>query len=150
MTRPLPDDELLDLLREALGRADPVPEHVRDAAIGAHAWHDIDAELAQIVYDSAREGLVDVRSDTGARQITFRAPGVEIEVMVDGDARQVVGQLVPPEEARIDLTAGDRVAETRSDSLGRFRFDGIEPGPIRLSVLGDTNEGVVHTEWIVM
>lgn len=154
MSRHLDDDELLGLLSNALRQADPPPAHLRAAALMAHTWHSIDAELAQLVYDSLVPDGADVpagvRSAPGdERQITFEAPGVEIEVMLAGDTRTMVGQLVPAQVAAVQLAAGDRVLDTESDELGRFRFEGIEPGPIRLAVLG-TDRRAVHTEWIVI
>jgi hypothetical protein len=142
------DDELLELLGRALRVADPVPEHVIEAARAASTWRTIDQELAELVFDSATE-LAGVRSEDTARQLTFRAPGVEIEVMVvDESKRRVVGQLVPPQAATIRLTGGDRETEQVVDRLGRFTFDGVPPGPIRLSVLIDA-ERVVTTQWVL-
>jgi hypothetical protein len=70
-------------------------------------WRTIDEELATLVFDSASE-LTGVRSEDTARQLTFRAPGMEIEVMVVDEAtRRVVGQLVPPGAFTISLLVGD-------------------------------------------
>ena len=142
------DDELLELLGRALRVADPVPEHVMEAARAASTWRTIDQELAELVFDSATE-LAGVRSEDTARQLTFRAPGVEIEVMmVDESSRRVVGQLVPPQAATIRLTGGDRETDQEVDRLGRFTFDGVPPGPIRLSVLVD-GARIVTTQWVL-
>jgi hypothetical protein len=95
-------DELLGRLGEALLAADPVPERVLAGARAAFTWRTIDAELAELVFDSATEptGVRGGVEDT-ARQVTFQAPGVEIEVMViDDGSRRIVGQLVPPEPER--------------------------------------------------
>jgi len=140
------DDELLELLGRALRVADPVPEHVMEAARAASTWRTIDQELAELVFDSATE-LAGVRSEDTARQLTFRAPGVEIEVMmVDESSRRIVGQLVPPQAATVRLAGGDREIEQEADRLGRFAFDGVPPGPVRLSVVID-GARVVTTEW---
>ena len=89
------DDELLELVGRALRAVEPVPEHVITGALAAWTWRTIDAELAELVFDSAAE-LTGVRSEDTARQVTFQAPGVEIEVMVIDDAvRRIVGQLIP-------------------------------------------------------
>lgn len=150
MTRP--DDDLMAALGTALRTADPVPERVLHAARGAYTWRTIDAELAELVFDSAAE-LTGVRSEEQARQVTFQAPGVEIEVMlVDGSTRRIVGQLVPAMESTIELTGVDvdRVVATTSDDLGRFTFDEVPPGPVRISVVGDGGTPTVHTEWVLL
>jgi hypothetical protein len=144
------DDELLALLGQALGTTDAPPEHVLEGARSAFTWRTIDAELAELVFDSARE-LSGVRSDEPNRQITFSAPGVEIEVMViENGSRRLVGQLVPPVATTIELVGSDAVYSTRSDDLGRFAFDELAPGPVRLVIL-DAGGGVstVQTEWML-
>ena len=94
------DDDLLELVGRALRAADPVPDRVLDGARAAWTWRTIDEELAELVFDSAAE-LTGVRSEDTARQLTFRAPGMEIEVMVTDEAtRRIVGQLVPPGRSR--------------------------------------------------
>jgi hypothetical protein len=100
------DDQLIASLGEAIRRADPVPEHVLAGARAAFTWRTIDAELAELVFDSATE-LSGVRSETMSRQVTFQAPGVEIEVMViDNGQRRIVGQLIPASEVTVQLTSG--------------------------------------------
>ena len=144
--------ELLERLGAALLASDPVPERVLAGARGAFTWRTIDAELAELVFDSATE-LTGVRggAEDTARQVTFQAPGVEIEVMViDNGNRRIVGQLVPPAEVTVQLTSGDAVRETTTDQLGRFTFQDVEPGPVRLSVLGDDGRHLVHTEWVLL
>jgi hypothetical protein len=143
------DDELLALLGQALGTADAVPEHVLEGARSAFTWRTIDAELAELVFDSARE-LSGVRSDDSNRQVTFSAPGVEIEVMVIGNgSRRLLGQLVPPVATTIELVGSDAVYTARSDELGRFSFDELAPGPVRLMILDATGASTVQTEWML-
>jgi hypothetical protein len=144
--------ELLDRLGAALRAEDPVPERVLAGARAAFTWRTIDAELAELVFDSATE-LTGVRGgvEDTARQVTFQAPGVEIEMMViDDGSRRIVGQLVPPRDATVQLTTADEVRDTRTDAVGRFTFQDVAQGPVRLSVLTDSGEGVVHTEWVLL
>ena len=144
------DDGLLELLGRALRAAEPVPEQVITGARAASTWRTIDEELAELVFDSALESS-GVRSEETARQLTFRGSGVEIEVMVVDDAeRRLVGQLVPPHETNVHLTVGDHVDEQRSDRFGRFTFEGVGTGPVRLSVHGDAAGPVVSTEWVLL
>ncbi len=143
------DDDLLATLGQALAAADPMPDHVAAGARAAFTWRTIDAELAELVFDSANE-LAGVRSEDVNRQVTFQAPGVEIEVMViDDSTRRLVGQLIPPAEMDVELVAGDVVTSQRTDHLGRFTFDLAEPGPVRLVVLGADGEILVQTEWVL-
>src|SRR5215469_9189705 len=46
------DEELLAALRQALTARRAVPAEFVEAGKNAFAWHDIDAELAQLTYDS--------------------------------------------------------------------------------------------------
>ena len=143
------DDELLAVLGRALDASDPVPETVLEGARAAFTWRNIDTELAEIVFDSAQE-LTGVRSEDVNRQVTFEAPGVEIEVMVvENGARRLVGQLVPPTERTVELVGSDSVESADTDRLGRFTFDDIAPGPVRLVVLGADGERLVQTEWVL-
>ena len=144
------DDELLALLGRALAAAEPVPEHVAVGARAAMTWRTIDDELAEIVFDSAVD-TAGVRAEQMDRQLTFRAPGVEIEVMVvDSGTRRLIGQLVPPEQATVELAAHDVVRTTESDALGRFDFDELVAGPVRLTVLGPSGTPLVRTEWVIV
>ena len=113
-------------------------------ARAAWTWRTIDEELAELVFDSAAE-LTGVRSEDTARQLTFRAPGVEIEVMVVDDvSRRIVGQLDPARRLHVRCV-GDEVAES-ADRLGRFSFDAV--GPARPPRVVDADGTDVATEWV--
>jgi hypothetical protein len=143
------DDRLLAMLTDALAAADPVPPSVIEGARAAFTWRTIDTELAELVFDSAHD-LAGVRGADENRQITFQAPGVEIEVMViDDGSRCLVGQLIPPAGMTVELVAGDTVRSEATDRLGRFTFDDVAPGPVRLVVLDTEGERVVQTEWVL-
>jgi hypothetical protein len=144
------DDELVARLAEALPQADPVPATVTEFAKAAFGWRTIDAELAELVFDSAVDELVGVRSEDDTRQVTFRAPGVEIEVAVmAGGVRRIVGQLVPPQEADIELRYQGEAKRTTSDTLGRFIFHDVPNGPISLRCrLAD--DQTVQTDWMIV
>ena len=145
-----PDEALLRLLGDALRSADPVPDHVLAAARGAVAWRTIDQDLADLVFDSTSE-LTGVRDSNAPRQLTFRSHGVEIEVMlVDSSERRLVGQLVPPRAATVTLQGTDVEFEQVSDRLGRFTFDHVQSGPVRLTVGAAAGERVVTTDWMLL
>ena len=143
------DDALQELLGIALRQADPVPRHVIAAARGAFTWRTIDQELADLVFDSATE-LTGVRDHGGTRQLTFQAPGLEIEVMVaDPATRRLVGQLVPARAATVRLEGTESVLEQEADRFGRFTFDGAPAGPVRLTV-GAPDGAAVTTDWVLL
>lgn len=144
------DQQLLAVLGKVLDAADPVPAAVTEFAKAGFGWRNLDAELAELVFDSATEELVGVRSAADTRQVTFRAPGVEIEVAVVAEGtRRIVGQLVPPQPATIELRHGKQHQTTESDSLGRFTFHDVPAGPIslRCDLGGDQS---VQTDWLIV
>ena len=47
------DEQLLALLKESLRAHLAVPPEFVEAAKNAYAWHNIDAEIAQLTYDSS-------------------------------------------------------------------------------------------------
>ncbi|WP_117000937.1 hypothetical protein [Desertimonas flava] len=144
------DDTLLELLGAALQVADPVPEHVLAAARGAVAWRTIDQDLADLVFDSAVE-LTGVRDRDSARQLTFRTADLEIELMVvDPASRRLVGQLVPPLATSVTLESTSESAVQHSDAYGRFTFEAIADGPVRLAVGGAEGRADVLTDWVLL
>jgi hypothetical protein len=151
---PGPEDEgLLRELRAAARRLDPPPASVLEAARASLTWRTIDAELAALEFDSAVDAAATaVRSGERPRLLTFSAPGLSIEVEVSpiGPRRQLVGQLVPAQPARIDVRHAGGVTTAHADQLGRFGVDAVNAGPVSLRChLGDVAASVpVVTEWI--
>lgn len=145
-----PDDRLLQELTSALDATDPVPERFIEAAKESFTWRTIDIELAELVFDSAEAELVGVRGADATRQVTFQAPGFEIEVAIISDGtRRLVGQVVPAHEGTVELHFGEQSVATGSDSLGRFSFEDVPLGPISLRIeLADG--AVVQTAWTLV
>lgn len=156
MTDRLLDDEaeLLSRLARMARRADPVPPDVIAAAMGSFTFRTIDAELAELVYDSAMEqvGLAGVRGG-GARQLTFEGPGLAVEVEVLGSGGRIVGQLVPPQPALVEVRHGGGSVTVRADELGRFHADVAVGSPMSLVCRADSSAGVrppTETVWVVV
>lgn len=146
----LSDDRIQEILAGLLAESDPVPPSVINAAKEAYTWRTIDAELAELVFDSSLEPLAGVRSTEASRQVTFRAPGVEIEMMVMAEgSRRLVGQLIPPHQATVELRIGSSVRETGTDGLGRFSFTDVPTGPVQIAV-NTRDGGRIVTEWTVV
>ena len=147
------DDALLAQLRAVMGRVDPVPAHVDEAAKAVLGWRRLDADLAELLADSALESeLAGTRSGTAhARSVTFAAPDLEIDVEIRGDDGRVrlLGQIEPPGPATVEvqLEDGSVAATAETDALGRFRLElDAPPGRARLRIARDAR--AVETSWL--
>ncbi len=148
-------EELLDELRRLVGRVDPVPADATAYARAALGWRRIDAELAELLVDSAleSEAVALTRADhAAARSLTFRAGTLEIVLEIqETDAGIVLlGQLAPPTAAAVDVQRDDSslVTSAAADTLGRFRIQLAEGGRIRLLIRREPPEQPVETSWI--
>ena len=56
------DDALLAAVRDAIREAEDVPPDFVEACRTAFAWHNIDAELAALTYDSLQDALADAET----------------------------------------------------------------------------------------
>jgi hypothetical protein len=146
------DQELLAALREAAEVADPVPAAVSDAAQASLTWLRVDAELAELVEDSAGAALAGVRSEQASRLVSFSAGPVTIdmEIVMSGESRRLIGQLTPTGAGELEV----RHADTRSattvpvDDLGRFTADRVEPGLVSLVTTPPGAATPVATTWL--
>jgi hypothetical protein len=145
------NDELLDRLKVLAAALDPVPQRVLEEARACSVWQTIDTELAELVYDSVvDEELVGARGG-GARQLTFEAPDVTVEIEVAPGSGRINGQLVPPQEADFEVRHPGGSLAVRSDRLGHFRADGVPSGPVsvRCHIVGAAGRAA-HTDWVVL
>jgi hypothetical protein len=147
------DDELEEELRRLAARVDPVPPELLRAAAGAFTWRDIDAELAELVFDSlldADEAAL-VRGSPDRRLVSFAAGGltIDVEVTATGPDRTVMGQIVPPRRGQVDLRRPGETVTVDADELGRFRSGPLPPGPLSLRWRTDDGAPVV-TDWLAL
>ncbi|MEU6351818.1 hypothetical protein ABZ896_21140 [Streptomyces sp. NPDC047072] len=147
-----PDEELtLDLLEEELRQAaailDPVPPRLRQIAVEAFALHDLDTRIAELGFDSVVDALP-VRGATAApRMLTFHAG--ELTVDVELTPHGLLGQVLPPQSARIEVLSGPQAgAPLTTDDMGRFSYEDAPAGPFALRLR--TGEGVIVTDWLTV
>lgn len=136
------DEELMAELTAAVEEETAVSDRRRSAARAAFTWRTVDAELAELLHDSALDAGAAVRSGPGdaggPRMLSFRRSAVTLEVEVDGD--EVLGEVVEDggsETGPATVTlqrpdAEDRTTET--DASGFFRFSDVGPGSVRFVV----------------
>ncbi len=147
------DDELEEELRRLAAQLDPVPPELLRGAAGAFAWRDIDAELAELVFDS----LLDfdeatlVRGSPERRLVSFAGGGltIDVEVTSAGPARTVMGQIVPPQRGVVDIRRPQETVTVEADELGRFRSGPLSPGPLSLRLRPAAGPPVV-TDWLAL
>src|SRR5215472_18630087 len=116
------DEELTEELRRLAARLDPVPPELLRGAAAAFAWRDIDAELAELVFDS----LIDnseaalVRGSPDQRLVSFAGGGLTIDVEVSGTgaARTVMGQIAPPQRGLVEIRRRQETMTVEADELG--------------------------------
>lgn len=123
------DDEIaLAALREIIAASPAVPPEYLTIARNAYAWHHIDAELAQLSFDSRYDTTLSagLRSESASvRALTFAAERFSIEIEASDNA--LFGQLVPPQPGTVELrTLNGQTTEGEIDELGCFT---IEPKP---------------------
>lgn len=145
------DRALIEQLRDTL-RADVVPEAVTDAAKAALSWRRIEAELAELLSDSALDAEPALaRGAALVRSVSFSAGKtiVELEVHHDRDRRTLLGQLSPAATwtVEVQLADGGAADPVRADLLGRFRIALQRGGTIRLRLTA-TDGAVIETAWI--
>ncbi|MFH8933386.1 hypothetical protein [Streptomyces griseosporeus] len=138
-------DRVEEELRRAAAVLDPVPAELRELAVEAYALHDLDARIAELAFDS----LVDALPVRGAvdvpRMLTFRTGELTVDVEVTEEG--LLGQLLPPRQARIEVLSGPQAgASLTADALGRFASDAPPAGPFALRLR--TGGEVVVTEWL--
>ena len=144
------ESNLLAGLRKGLSESDPLPSEVAEFAKVAFAWRQIDAELAELGFDSIDEEVPSgVRSTTVIRMMSFQAGRWMIDIEYDETAGRLMGATTPPGRYTIELhTAGARFT-TESDDSGRFSAEGVVRGPLGM-VLRFADGEVVKTQWVVL
>jgi hypothetical protein len=138
------DDALLAALQGALHPQEVVPDGVTRTALASYAWHDLDAELAALTYDSATDDseLARTRTETAVlRALTFEATDVTFELEIRPDS--LAGLLVAPPDSELELhlSEGATVAVS-TNHHGYFRITPCPPTPFRLRCLLPGNRTV--------
>jgi len=144
------DEELLAALSEAIRAREQVPEWFIETGKNAYAWHDIDAELAQLTYDSSqdRDLAAAVRSEAASiRALTFTSGRLSIELEV-GEST-LLGQIVPPQAGTLEVHTAAGVTSSPVDEIGCFSVTPIPASPFRIRCRTEDGADVL-TGWITL
>lgn len=150
MTDSARDNEILDILRRGLRQSDPVPSTVSEFAAALFTWRDIDAELAELTFDSVgEEAPVGVRSASTARMLSFEVGKWTIDLEYNPATGLLMGSVSPVSPFTVELHSRGARFAMELDEMGRFEFDDVEGGPASL-VFRSTDGEVMKTSWIVL
>ena len=144
------DDELLEALGEALRAREQVPEWFVETGKNAYAWHNIDAELAQLTYDSSldRDAAAMVRSEAASiRALTFTSARLSIALGVASDS--LLGQIIPAQPGTLEVHTTGGVTSSPVDEIGCFAVAPIPASPFRLRCRTEDGADVL-TGWITL
>jgi len=144
------DEQLLGALREARQARQAVPSWFVAMGKNAYAWHNIDAELAQLTYDSQAdaEQLALVRSETASiRALTFTSARLSLELEVGADS--LLGQVIPPQAGTVETYTRAGLTASPVDESGFFDVAPIPASPFRLRFRTAGGADVV-TGWITL
>jgi hypothetical protein len=147
----LDDDSLMARLTDMFAELDPPPAIIAEYAKQGFGLRTIDAELAALIADSdAMATAVRRAGPERLRLLTFEADGlsVELEARTSGAHQRLLGQLLPPGPARIEVRQGGttEVLRVDADGQGRFVVDAVVPGPLSLTC-HRPDRRPVSTEW---
>ncbi|MFC5674134.1 hypothetical protein [Streptomyces incanus] len=138
-------DLLEEELRQAAAVLDPLPPALLQIAVDAYALHDLDTKVAELSFDSLVDAIPVRGAEDPPRMLTFSVGEVTVDVEVT--AHGLMGQLMPPQPARIEVLGGPQPGSSlTADDMGRFTGAAPPSGPfaLRLRTAGD----VVETEWL--
>jgi hypothetical protein len=147
----LDDERLLPALKESLRARRAVPPEFIEAAKNAYTWRNIDAELAQLTYDSTRDrdSVPSMRSEAASiRALTFTSAHLTIELEVSEDS--LLGQAIPAREGTVEIhNRAGAITTIPVDGLGSFAIRPIPVSPFRLRCHSAAGTDVL-TGWITL
>lgn len=144
------ESELIAALRKGLSESDPVPSDVTEFAKASYTWRSIEAELAELEYDSTEEDLpAGVRSSATARMISFQVGQWMLDIEYDESSGRLMGAISPDAAYAIDLHSPGALFTTESDPAGRFTVEGISSGPLSM-ILRFHDGSAIKTQWVIL
>lgn len=133
------DDHTHDLLQRSLQMASfdlvpadtEPPDSVLDGARWVHDWINMEAELAELTFDSTEDlDLAGIRASGSLRELTFVSGEHTIDIEIEPGARTVgvSGSIDPSVRGMVQLVVGGEVFAGDVDESGAFSIDGIAHG----------------------
>jgi hypothetical protein len=144
------DDQLLEVLRDALSVVREMPRRFVEVGKAAYVWRTIDAELAALTYDSAWDtgALAPTRAESATlRALRYASDRLTIELEPTPD--EVLGRVSPPEAGTVSVRADTvELGSAPIDHLGSFVVRPVPSGPFRL-ICHTASGASVLTGWVL-
>jgi len=132
---------------------DPTTAGVLGSELAGIVLRSVDDELASLVYDSNvdLDLFRSVRAEAAtSRQMTFEARELVLELEVSA-TRHLVGQVVPPQTAVVELRHRGGTMPFETDGLGCFDVAKLPEGPVSFRCRpSDPAVQAVATSWITL
>ena len=147
--RPKRPGRVLAALDRALEEVEPLPPPVLAAAQQLYSWRTFDADLLELLTDSASDGLAVVRAEQPNRMLLFGSGShvVQLEVVQRGATYELVGFATATDPARVRAEWPGGEMEVDIDGGGAFVIVGVPPGRLRLVVEGPGGDTEHVTPW---
>jgi hypothetical protein len=147
--RTVEESRLMRRLGDALGPDEP-PAGLEERSNALFALADLDRNLAELLAPAEAEAA-GVRGTVAAGEpLLFESAGGAVTIEVTLTASGVHGQILgdPIDEVTLERVTGGHTS-ARVDALGRFSFDDVAPGPVRLRLAGSGTRPV-STDWFLL
>lgn len=139
-------DPLLPAIKRAYEEMDPVPEGLSERVLVALALDDLDLQYELLTLVHRSEQLTGVRGPTAEKTVVeFTAEGLTVMLRISpasGNARRIDGWVTAAAQVAADpallsvsLVHEGSAIEAPVSGHGRFEFDNVPRGLIRLDVL---------------
>jgi hypothetical protein len=129
------DDPVLEEIRDLYQAIDPVPSALYTRVRFALDLDNVEHELATMCADLE---LAAVRGSDQVRTITFECQllTIAVTVTVTGtDRYRLDGWIAPPASLPVEIRSAGSRLQASSDDGGRFVFEDVPAGEMRLAVL---------------
>ncbi|PSL03712.1 hypothetical protein CLV30_107193 [Haloactinopolyspora alba] len=146
-------EPLEDRLRTVLEVTEAPPPHLVEAAKALLSWRDPDAQLAELVADSTAEPAAAVRAAEPPQLLTFASGDttVVLEIGHERRSRRLIGQIIAPAAATVEVRHPGGVVTVDADGDGRFRAAPVSPGPLSVSCrFDDPQRAPIVTSWVTV
>lgn len=129
------DAALFARMRSMWERVDPMPAELVDRMVAAVAVEDLSREYALLTLVEGSLAAVRGDSDTATLQFSDGTTSVLLHVTATEGGRRRVDGWVDASALAIRLVEGERERQTEVGEHGRFAFEDVPPGVVRIRMV---------------